>query len=376
MINAEFNREKLTYALAAVNPIQVDSELGFVQIEFVGEKKVIFSSMNHNTSVQFETEAGYKGKGIVKVPGKQFFEYIRQLPNDIVIANIEKPTQLSLTCGPSSARIQLVQDSVFTSLTPAYAGSMVRLKGELISRWISSFKDFISYDDFRFYVNGALLWIDKTNECTALHSVSSDAIRLAQSSIFEDIEITHSEGGEVIVPKRVLEELRRIAASQPDQYFNLKWCSQELSFSAETDNYSLSAKCITGVYPPYKTAFPKSINATIEICVKPFLESLKRSLIFSNTQDRAVSLKFENNIVEISSSSLGQKEANEIIELNSPVKHPFEVLYNGSFLVGILSHLNSSYATFHWESIERPVKITGEPERGLSAFYLLVPTRY
>ncbi len=376
MINAEFDREKLTYALSTVHSVQMDSELGFVQIEFTGDQQVIFSSMNHNTSVQYKTDAAYKGTGIIKVPGKQFFEYIRQLPQDKIKADITKPTQLNLSCGSSSARIQLLEDDVYTSLTPAYEASMIKLKGELVARWISAFKDFVSYDDFRFYVNGALIWADKQNDQPCLHAVASDAIRLAQSTIFEDIRADKLDGGQVIVPKRVLEELKRVASSQPEKEFTIKWCAQELSFSAETDGYTLAAKCITGVYPPYHTAFPKKINASVELALKPLHECLKRSLIFANTQDRVLSLKFDTQNVKIASSSLGQKEANEIIELSTVVQHPFEVLYNGSYLVGILAHLNGSYVTFHWESIERPVKITSEPERGLSSFYLLVPTRY
>lgn len=376
MINAEFNRENLVYAISAVNSVQMDSELGFVQIDFTGNKKVVFSSMNKNTSVLYETDVEHKGSGIIKVPGRQFLEYIRVLPQAKISATVEKSTQLNLNCGSSSARIQLVQDEIFTKLIPVGIGSSIRLKGDLLARWISSFKDFIMYDDFRFYINGALIRTDKNGDNIMLHSVASDTIRLSYSTIFEDIEIIDTNGGEVIVPKRVLEELRRMALSEPEKDFLLKWNAREISFTAEAEGYMLSTKCITGVYPAYQTALPKAVKASVEINLKELLGAIKRSLIFAQSQDKTISLRFSEKTLKVSNASPGLKEAREIIELDTPVKHSFEVFYNGQHLAGILTLLNGSFVTFHWESIDKSVKITGEPERGLSSFYLLVPTRY
>lgn len=377
MINAEFNRENLVYAISAVNSVQMDSELGFVQIDFTGDKKVVFSSMNKNTSVLYETNVDHEGSGIIKVPGKQFLEYIKVLPQTTISASIEKSTQLNLNCGSSSAKIQLVQDEIFTKLIPVDIGSSIRLKGDLLARWISSFKDFISYDDFRFYINGALIKTEtRGGDTVMLHSVASDTVRLSYATIFEEIDIIDTNGGEVIVPKRVLEELKRMAISQPEKDFLLKWNAREISFTAETEGYMLSTKCITGIYPAYQTAFPKAINASIEINLKELISAIKRSLIFVQSQDKTISLRFSGKTLKISNASPSLKEAQEIIELDSPVKHSFEVLYNGQYLAGILTLLSGSFVTFHWESIDKSVKITGEPERGLSSFYLLVPTRY
>lgn len=376
MISAEFNREKLVCAISAVNSVQMDSELGFVQIYFTGNEKVVFSSMNKNTSVLYETNVEHQGNGIIKIPGKQFLEYIRVLPQTTISANIERQTQLNLNCGSSSAKIQLVQDEIFTSLIPVGAGSAIRLKGELLARWISSFKDFISYDDFRFYINGALIWAETSENNPTLHSVASDTFRLSYSTIFEDIEIIDTNGGEVLVPKRVLEELRRMASSEPEKTFELKWNAREISFTAETEGYMLSAKCITGVYPAYKSAFPKSISASIEINLKELLGAIKRSLIFAQSQDKIISLRFSGKTLKISNASPSLREAQEVIDLDAPVKHNFEVLYSGQYLAGILTLLSGSFVTFHWENAEKSVKITGESERGLSSFYLLVPARY
>jgi DNA polymerase III sliding clamp (beta) subunit (PCNA family) len=63
-------------------------------------------------------------------------------------------------------------------------------------------------------------------------------------------------------------------------------------------------------------------------------------------------------------------------ELAAPVEQPFVVNYNGTLLTGILNVLSGASLKFSWENVNRPVMITGEAEKGLDVFYLLVPTRF
>jgi hypothetical protein len=44
--------------------------------------------------------------------------------------------------------------------------------------------------------------------------------------------------------------------------------------------------------------------------------------------------------------------------------------------MGILGVLSGLRVQFAWENMNRPVKITGESQRGLEVFYLLVPARF
>ena len=87
-------------------------------------------------------------------------------------------------------------------------------------------------------------------------------------------------------------------------------------------------------------------------------------------------LIFDNSILKMSSYTQGQKEGEEVIEINPEVETQFEVNYHGHHLTGILNVISGSRVCFSWESITKPVKIEGEEQTGLSVFYLLVPTRF
>jgi DNA polymerase III sliding clamp (beta) subunit (PCNA family) len=205
--------------------------------------------------------------------------------------------------------------------------------------------------------------------------VASDALRLSQSCLTDEFDISHLDSSKVIVPRKAFEELRRESSSNPEKNFILKWSKDELSFSAESDSYLLYSKCIAGQYPPYEAAFPEKINFEVTFDLKAMLDSVRRSLIFAD-KNKVMKLAFENSLLKMACFTPGQKEGEEIIEIQVNVDTPFEVNYNGFHLAGILNIISGSRVTFLWESINKPVKIIGEDQRGLSVFYLLVPSRF
>ena len=374
-ITAEFEKDKLVNALHAVSAAQVDTEIGWIQMSFTGDDKIIFSSTSHNISIQYEIFTPYKGLGTLKVSGRQFSEYVKQLPDAKIYLKAELPYRLQLKCAGSSAKIQLIQDSTVNHVVPAKAGTNILVKGMHLERWINSFKDLILVDDSRFYANGSLIWLNSKDNQNKLYSVASDALRLSQSCLTESIESIQSDDGQVIVPKKAFEELRRECSISPDKKFSLKWSNEELSFSAECDGYLLFCKCIAGLYPPYEAAFPQKINSKIQFDLKLLQDSVKRSLIFAD-KNKVMKLIFDNSILKMSSYTQGQKEGEEVIEINPEVETQFEVNYHGHHLTGILNVISGSRVCFSWESITKPVKIEGEEQTGLSVFYLLVPTRF
>ncbi|RDB35641.1 MAG: hypothetical protein DCC88_09130 [Spirobacillus cienkowskii] len=375
-IFAEFERDKLASALLSVSAAQIDPDIGWVQLSFIDGKQVVISSISHNLAIKCEIAASYSGQGIIKVSGKQLSDYVKQLPSNKVILKTEFPTRISLKCGRSSAKIQLIHDQSQSRIDIPDPGTMITIKGNHIENWVSSFKDFVSVDDNRFYANGALIWAEQaTNNKPTLNAVASDALRLAKSTLSEGIKIESLDTSRILIPRKALEELKRVSSAAPEKEFCLKWHEKELFFSVEADEYTMLAKCIAGQYPPYESAIPQKINTEVQLDLKAIQDSVRRSLLFAD-KNKVMILLFENSLLTMASCTPGQKEGEEVIELNISVQSPFEVNYNGSLIMGILGVLTGSRVQFAWENTTRPVKITGENEIGLDVFYLLVPARF
>lgn len=373
-IQAVFDRDRFAAALSAVTAAQADSEVGWIQLDFTGGGDVLMSAVSHNLSIRYVFQADYTGKGIIKVSGKQLSDYVKQLPPERITLMAELPQRLMLKCGRSSARLQLVQDQTHTEVVVPTVGSAVLVKGEALERWVNCFRDFVAVDDTRFYANGALIWADTSNGL-ALHAVASDALRLAKAELLDGLMAEQVENSAVLVPKKALDEVRRVCALEPQKDFRLRWHQESLFFAVETENYTMVSKCIAGKYPPYNSAIPQKINTEIDVKLKSLSESVRRVLLFAD-KNRIIKLNFDGPILDVQSFTPGLKEGEEIVELGKTVEEPLEVNYNGTLLTGILNCVEGASVKFGWENVNRPVKITGEAQKGLEVFFLLVPTRF
>lgn len=374
VIHAVFDRDKFANALAAVTAAQTEGDVGWIQLDFAGNNQVLMSAVSHNLSIKYEFSAEYSGVGLIKVSGKQLSDYVKQLPPEKITLRAELPQRLMLKCGRSSARLQLVQDQTHSEVLVPTVGTCVVVKGDMLERWVNSFRDFVSVDDTRFYANGALIWADTSNGLL-LHAVASDALRLAKAHLLDGLKAEFVESSAVLVPKKALDELRRVCAQDPQGEFTLRWHQDSLFFAVETTNYTMISKCIAGKYPPYTSAIPQKVNFDVKIDLKSLAESVRRVLLFAD-KNRIIKLNFDGPVLDVQSFTPGLKEGEEIVELDAAVQDPFVVNYNGTLLTGILNVLSGAKATFAWENVNRPVMLTGEAERGVEVFYLLVPTRF
>lgn len=374
VIEAVFDRDKLANALLAVTAAQTDNEVGWVQLDFTGQGQVVMSAVSHNLSIKYEFEAEYKGHGVLKVSGKQLSDYVKQLPPEKIKLTAVLPQKLMLKCGRSSAKLQLVQDQTQTEILVPTVGTCVVVKGEVLERWVNTFRDFVSVDDTRFYANGALIWAD-ASQGLSLHAVASDALRLAKAQLLDGLRAENVDSSAVLVPKKALDEMRRVCAQEPGRDYRLRWHQDSLFFAIEAEHYTMVSKCIAGKYPPYTSAIPQTINFEVSVDLKSLSESVRRVLLFAD-KNRIIKLNFDGPVLDVQSFTPGLKEGEEIIELSKPALKPFEVNYNGTLLTGILNVLSGSEVKYSWENVNRPVKITGQAERGIDVFYLLVPTRF
>ena len=322
LIQAEVNREVLVSSLNAVAAVQTEGEVGWVQLNFAGEGWVIVSATSHNLSLKSTFRCTYTGTGSLKVSGKQLSEYVRQLPGDTLQLNAEIPHRVSLKCGRSSAKFNLVQDPVSADVLIPKMECRIKIKAEALERWLGCFRDFVSVDDTRFYANGALIWLD-SSKGLALHAVASDSLRLAKAELTDGLLAESVNSDQVLVPKKTLDELKRYCASvDSDTEILLQWDQQTLYFSAETTDYVLLSRSISGKYPPYQAALPKEQNITLGVNQKSLQESVKRVLLFADT-NRLIKMNFDGPFIDVQSHTQGMKEGEELVELNAPVKDPF-----------------------------------------------------
>lgn len=368
----EVEKDSMLSCLIEVLPALADNELGWFQFDCFSSGKVVVSAMNQVLSIKSTTSVLKVENSIrFKVPGRQLVEYLKQLSSQCKISfKIDIDQRVHVKSGRSRGSFPIVQDTNEVVLNIPENVVSIKVNPDQLEEWISSFRDFVLVEDSRFYANGALVICTKSN-VDKISAVASDSLRLAKSSVTcISVAIPNGETQKILVPRKVLDELKRLGTHTQEGEIEIRIDEASLTFAVKTTNYLMSAKCIAGVYPPYESAIPRDIKFTATISVTALTESLKRVIIF----DTYCNLKFSQNTLSVSCVHKAD-EADEWIELDSlsPSMSTFEVKYNAKHLLSILSHISSENIKFGWENTHRPVIITSSGESNSDTFYLLVP---
>ena len=371
-IELELEKDPLLTSLLEVSPALTDNEFGWFQFECRSSGTLVVSAMNKVMGIKSISSALKVNKNITfKVQGRNLVEYLKQLPGEQTVKiKVEPEKKIHLKSGKSRASFPLIQDCNEIEIKTPETGAFLTINPLGLENWIGTFRDFVLIDDNRYYANGAFLFVQQSNPNT-ITAIASDSLRLAKSSVsLLSVDMSSEDSQKILVPKKVLDELKRLASQTEDEVIHIFIEEKTLTFSIKTNRYTLTAKCISGLYPAFESAIPKDINFRAKIPVNKLSESLKRVIIF----DSYCQLKFSANSLFI---SCGQKadEANETIELDSEntENENFEVLYNAKHLLSILNHINSEHAYFEWENTQRPVIIQKNDNFLTETFYLLVP---
>lgn len=380
-IQAEFDYETLFRALTTLSSSFVDHEIGWVQFSFLGGNKVILTSVSHSYGIRHTFQANsYVGTGHIKVLGKQLYDYIKFLPKLPISFKIRGFSKLFVSCGKSVARVHLFQDPNISQLHPSKADNQLRIKGAHLERFVATFKDFVVHEDTRFFTRGALFKLEKkpdnTEDQHRLVVIATDITKLAHSTLEQDFSVDHTDFKNIIVPKKSLEELKRVSSANPEADFVIKWSSADHSFSCEMEDYLLYTMCLKGDYPPYDTAGPKADNYSAELDARQLQEAIRRTMLFADEKrNRALHLIFDKESLIVQGST-DNRESEDTMEIVSTFRSPFYVHYNASQFLSVIGATEGTRIQLLFENDKRPVKIVGEQPRGISVFYLLVPTRF
>jgi DNA polymerase III beta subunit len=370
LISAEFEKTTLLTALNFLATALSDSDLSIAQIQFLEKNQVLFSSYGRQIQVNYLTHASHKSTGIIKISGKQFTDYVKQLPNESIFLSVDNEQRVCLKCGKSSAKMQMLRDNSHGNISIPPTGVELKISPEPLSRWIDSFKEFVLVEDPRFYSNASLVWIQDSQ----LHSVTTDAHRLAKVYLENGFEILKNNNSKILIPKKILDEMKRICSLNSKKDITLKWSSEHAAIVIEFENYVMRASCSVGAYPPYESAIPKNIKTEIKLPLKLFQDSVKRVMLFADDK-KLIHLKFHSQEMFLASDTQGVKEGEERVPIISPILQDFMVCFNIIQLNQVLSAMSGTEVCFYWDDIEKPTMLKYDSDKDLNIFYLLVPVR-
>ncbi|MEZ0329444.1 MAG: DNA polymerase III subunit beta [Dissulfuribacterales bacterium] len=197
-----------------------------------------------------------------------------------------------------------------------------------------------------------------------IRMVSSDSLRmnLIDKTIDTDFELEKP----IIIPKKGAIELKKIL----DRYESINLFMQDKFLFILTEKENITIRLIDDKFPPYRSIIPKNEGNSIEIDRLKFINTLKRLTILTTDVYDSIKMKTNKNIIELETLENETARAKETIPINTEHADFIEIVFNGKFVLNILSVMKSKNIKLKINNSKSPCLITGSDDEGFLSIFM------
>ncbi len=286
--------------------------------------------------------------GTIAVPARRVMDTIRALPDVQVVFHADQ-TSNKIKMITESGEYNLVGESSeeFPAIPQFKAEDELKLEGKMLSGLINRTIFSVSTDELRPAMTGVLLQLN--NE--TLRAVATDGHRLVrinysglkQSKLKKDI----------IVPAKAL---NLVARSVEEGDNKIAVDSSHIQFAL--GNTTLTSRLIEENYPNYESVIPLDNDKKLTVNREMLLASVRRVSLYSSTTTHQVRFSLKKNELKIAAEDVDfGGEAREKIPCHFEADE-LEIGFNSTYVVDILSHIESEEVAFKFSSAVRAAIIT------------------
>ena len=301
--------------------------------------------------------------GSLTLPAKILYEIVRESGSDNIKIEEKDKNWARIKAGSSMYNLAGTSSEEYPKFPEYNEESLISLPCELIRELID--KTIFSAAQEResnYTLTGILLEKEKTEEGTSfLKMVSSDGHRL---SIMEKELDKESENISIekntLIPRKGVSEIKKVCEGQKN--FSLGADKKQLVI--QTKNSLMIVRLMNGEFPDYKSIV-KVIEKdnVIEIDRSKFLESLKRTNLFSEDTFNAIQLTVEDQKLILSSQNMDFGNAKDEMAINY-TGDPLDLGFNCRYFIDTLQVMRSDTIKAYVNSDQSPCLIEGDNDQG------------
>jgi DNA polymerase III subunit beta len=301
--------------------------------------------------------------GSLTLPAKILYEIVRESGSENIKIEEKDKNWARIKAGSSMYNLAGTSSEEYPKFPEYNEESLISLPCEIIRELID--KTIFSAAQEResnYTLTGILLEKEKTEEGTSfLKMVSSDGHRL---SIMEKELDKESENISIekntLIPRKGVSEIKKVCEGQKN--FSLGADKKQLVI--KTKNSLMIVRLMNGEFPDYKSIVNViEKDNVIEINRNKFLESLKRTNLFSEDTFNAIQLTVEDQKLILSSQNMDFGNAKDEMAINY-TGDPLDLGFNCRYFIDTLQVMRSENIKAYVNSDQSPCLIEGDDDLG------------
>jgi DNA polymerase III subunit beta len=318
-------------------------------------------------SIRTSCDARVKKEGAGTIPAKKLYDIVRLLPEAEIKFKLLDNHWIQVTCERKNYKLVGMSKENFPAL-PSFPDSMVKLPANLLGSLISKTTFAISAEESRYTLNGALLVLKPAS----ITMVATDGHRLAMVETEHKFE-GFSQEQRVLVPKKAMTEIQRLAADSGDDG-TVDFGQDESHLFFRFGQRLLTSRKLTGQFPNYEAVLPREANKSLVLERGELQDALRRVSQLADLRTHAVRFILAKEGVEISASSPEYGEAKEAID--KPYEgEPITIGFNAQYLLDFLAAAPDGPINFEMKDDQSASQLRPLADESSRYRYIVMPMR-
>ena len=301
--------------------------------------------------------------GSITLPAKILYEIVRESGSDSIKLEERDKNWARIKAGSSVYNLAGTSSEEFPDFPEYDEEALVSLPCEVIKEIIEKTIFSVAQERESNYTLTGILLEKETNEenKSFLRMVSSDGHRLSimkkeLDKESDDISIEKN----TLIPKKGVSEIKKIIEGQK----NFSIGSDKKQLVIKTKNSLMIVRLMNGEFPDYRSIVNViEKNNFIEIERIGFLESLKRTNLFTEDTFNAIQLSIDDNKLILSSQNMDYGNAKDEMEIKY-TGEALELGFNCRYFIDTLQVMRSDMIKAYVNSDQSPCLIEGDDDPG------------
>ena len=322
---------------------------------------ITLQSTDLEISIRHTASALVEQEGQIVLPGRLLSDIVRNLPEAAVTIETDGETA-HVRCQQSSFTVRTLNPADFPKFPRVDIDKSITLPTATLISMVRQVSRAVSRDETRAILTGILLVI----EGPSMRMVATDSYRLAVREVVLD---TFSEGVEVVIPGKALEEVTRLVGDCEEVVLGVS----ENQIVFEFGSSVFVTRRIEGSFPNYKQLIPKESETTATLSAEDLAGAVKRvSLMALHNSPLRIVINATDQTLSLSATTQDVGDASEDLMVSAEGRDT-EIAFNHGFLMDGITSASSETVRIEIQNSQKPGLIKTDGDEGF--LYLLMPVR-
>jgi DNA polymerase-3 subunit beta len=328
-----------------------------------GELRI--SATDLDVSLRCGCPAQVQQDGAITLGAKKLYEIARSLPESDIHLKVLEDSWTAIDCERVQFKMAGLPKEDFPSLPDSKAGKGIELPSGMLRDLIARTSFAITVEDARYYLEGALLVLDKGGAAM----VATDGHRLSYAH--RNTALPIPEPMRVLVPRKAIYELARLLETDDSAVF--QQVENHLVFTV--GGRTLASKMKEGQFPAFEKVISITGDKALSLDREALSAAIRRVSLLSSERSRAVRLSLSSGRLELSAQSPDLGEAKESL-LTSYEGDGVEIGFNAQYLLDFLGVAGSATVGLELKDAESQGVLRPQGEQEADHRYVVMPMRF